>query len=649
MKKLLSCSIVFTLLAISTIESFAQAPGQFRFQAVGRDAEGKLYTNYPLLVRFAIRTGAASGPVAYREQHSVITDEYGHFNVNVGGGEVLTGSFDQVPWSSASHFLQIEFNDGSGFKDLGASSLLSVPYALYANQSGVASSATFNIRLNNALTGKGTNEDPLDLARQGASSGQVLKWNGLSWTPADDNNTDNQILVLNGNTLTISGGNSVNLPTQINYQAGAGIDITNNTIQNTGDLSATNELQQISKNGNVINLSLGGGSVVDEVNDADNDPTNELQLINRVGSVISLNKGGGQVDLSDLGSKWLVSGQNIFRIPGNIGMGTNQPEQKLHILGAVFLEENQLGSLRMGQSNNGNQFWLGTQGNADKFEIGFKPSASSSIGRFSIASNGNVGIGNSSPNARMVIGRNIDQQRNYPALTVGDSLGGAIQIGNDTSSLSVESGLTIPLTQITADGPLGKGRGDVSIRARGLHVGPSHDLSPFKLRVAHETFGFALENANSEKNWEWYVNETLNGLDLFYDGTYKGTFDAITGGYFNTSDTLLKNNMMLMESVLDKIKQLEVYRYQYKDAETLHGHIGLSAQEVNHFFPELARTQSNRDGKEILTINYAALSAIAIKAVQEQETKIGQLEKRLDAQDQLLQKIMAELEDLRQK
>jgi len=37
------------------------------------------------------------------------------------------------------------------------------------------------------LSGSGTSGSPLDIAQQGASSGQVLKWNGSSWAPANDN------------------------------------------------------------------------------------------------------------------------------------------------------------------------------------------------------------------------------------------------------------------------------------------------------------------------------------------------------------------------------------------------------------------------------------------------------------------------------
>lgn len=65
---------------------------------------------------------------------------------------------------------------------------------------------------------------------------QVLKWSGSQWVPGDDQYG----------------------PT---YSAGAGIDVTGTVISNTGDLSATNELQTLSLVGNDLTLSNGGGTI----------------------------------------------------------------------------------------------------------------------------------------------------------------------------------------------------------------------------------------------------------------------------------------------------------------------------------------------------------------------------------------------------
>jgi hypothetical protein len=61
------------------------------------------------------------------------------------------------------------------------------------------------------------------------------------------------------------------------------------------DTDPTNEIQTISKTGNILTLSRSGGSV--NVDDADADLMNEIQILSISGSNLSLSKGGGTVPL----------------------------------------------------------------------------------------------------------------------------------------------------------------------------------------------------------------------------------------------------------------------------------------------------------------------------------------------------------------
>ncbi|MEL7341145.1 MAG: hypothetical protein AAGM67_11710, partial [Bacteroidota bacterium] len=78
--------------------------------------------------------------------------------------------------------------------------------------------------------------------------GQVLKFDGTTWLPAIDDDTDadadpnNEIQTLfqTGNTITLSnGGGSVSIQP---YFGGSGIDITNNVISNTGDNDPSDDI-----------------------------------------------------------------------------------------------------------------------------------------------------------------------------------------------------------------------------------------------------------------------------------------------------------------------------------------------------------------------------------------------------------------------
>ena len=100
-----------------------------------------------------------------------------------------------------------------------------------------------------------SNQLRLSLERDGVS------FYSVNLAPYLDN-TDGQTLSIAGNTLSISGGNSVTLPITT-YTAGTGINITGNVISNTGDLSNSNELQVYSHSGTTSytnTLSLSGGS-----------------------------------------------------------------------------------------------------------------------------------------------------------------------------------------------------------------------------------------------------------------------------------------------------------------------------------------------------------------------------------------------------
>jgi hypothetical protein len=62
------------------------------------------------------------------------------------------------------------------------------------------------------------------------------------------------------------------------------------------DADPMNEIQTISKQGNEVTLSNGGGSFTDDVEDADADPINELQSLTKQGDQIMLSDGGSVTD-----------------------------------------------------------------------------------------------------------------------------------------------------------------------------------------------------------------------------------------------------------------------------------------------------------------------------------------------------------------
>ena len=129
--------ILFALLAISFSVS-AQAPEGINYQAVIRNGGGTLITNTTVAIRVQIRQTSATGTIVYQERHSVLTTAYGLVNLVIGAGTVQSGSFATINWSTGSYFvnLAVDFANGTAYQDFGTQKLMSVPYALYAKNSG---------------------------------------------------------------------------------------------------------------------------------------------------------------------------------------------------------------------------------------------------------------------------------------------------------------------------------------------------------------------------------------------------------------------------------------------------------------------------------------------------------------------------------
>jgi hypothetical protein len=71
----------------------------------------------------------------FSETHFVPTDDLGAVNLVIGKGTGTTGTFSNIDWGNGIYYLGIELNTGNGYVAMGTTQLLSVPYALYAQNS----------------------------------------------------------------------------------------------------------------------------------------------------------------------------------------------------------------------------------------------------------------------------------------------------------------------------------------------------------------------------------------------------------------------------------------------------------------------------------------------------------------------------------
>ncbi len=138
MKKTIITLLSFVLLIVIQIQ--AQVPQAFNYQAVARNASGNLLTNQPVGVRLSILQGSSTGAAIYVETQTPTTNQFGLFTLSIGTGTAVTGTFNTIPWSGGLFWLKVELDPtgGSSYSDMGSSQLLTVPFAMYAANSGTS-------------------------------------------------------------------------------------------------------------------------------------------------------------------------------------------------------------------------------------------------------------------------------------------------------------------------------------------------------------------------------------------------------------------------------------------------------------------------------------------------------------------------------
>ena len=133
MKRLLLTLIASVAISLSTL---AQAPQGFKYQAVIRDA-GTIITNQSVGVQLTILQYLPTGSAVYTETFTPTTNAYGLINLEIGSG-ITSDDFTTIDWANGPFFIEtaVDVTGGITYSAMGTSQLMSVPYALYAENSG---------------------------------------------------------------------------------------------------------------------------------------------------------------------------------------------------------------------------------------------------------------------------------------------------------------------------------------------------------------------------------------------------------------------------------------------------------------------------------------------------------------------------------
>lgn len=252
MKNIILCLLTLLL----TVEVFGQAPEQFNYQAVIRDANGALVTNDNVSILLGILQGSTTGTIVFEESHpSATTNDNGLVTIEIGSGTPVIGSVADIDWGNGPYFLVVE-TTVNGVIIPASSELLSVPYALHAATAEHAATADSASYVDEAgIAQDVVSQKEFILITPGMVSPDLLR-NGASYAIAPtlrscidlpDGNNDNIEL-------------SVSVPVPANYTGnGIRIRVLYTFTDLTGDISMS-----LGARGNDLGSDLtpftGGGS-----------------------------------------------------------------------------------------------------------------------------------------------------------------------------------------------------------------------------------------------------------------------------------------------------------------------------------------------------------------------------------------------------
>ena len=92
----------------SLLNAQNSVPAGINYQAIARNSAGSVYYNQNIAVKISILQGSNPGILQYAERHTVTTNVFGLFNLKIGAGTPLNGSFSDITWNSANHYVKVE-------------------------------------------------------------------------------------------------------------------------------------------------------------------------------------------------------------------------------------------------------------------------------------------------------------------------------------------------------------------------------------------------------------------------------------------------------------------------------------------------------------------------------------------------------------
>jgi len=293
-----------------------------------------------------------------------------------------------------------------------------------------------------------------------------------------------------------------------------------------------------------------------------------------------------------------------FTHTGRVGIGNNNPDEKLEISGSSATTYPKIKISNPSQT--GRYMSIGMidsinhciEANGGSTYLTFKTSGTQ---KMVIESGGNVGIGVTNPSNQLHV--HTDTDNTYAIRIEGSTNNGAnvwtgLGIGGEANN--TKSALLFQ---------------DIGVSyARGkLHLCVNNELNQNNATPAD-----AKLTVSNDGNVG--IGDTTPGYKLDVNGTIRATGDVIA-----FSDARVKDNVVTIDNALDKVNRLRGVTYTRNDTEDKQTKMGVIAQEVLEVIPEVVQ----QDDKGNYSVAYGNMNGLLIEAIKELKAEIEELKSRL--------------------